>query len=197
MVVHPTGQSSNFAPAAKSLLRRDKKGSLRCRERGAGRRTTDSRSRSVAALRSLKPRTPPPCALSWRPVTKPRATIRELAAWSGEHRRTVVRHLVRAGVELRCFGLTDEQARTAVKLYRDGLRWPKSPASSMWLPARFARACCVGGADVVSGSSSAGADHAKDPVHGYYRWSVATLASRACVARVRHASSHRAETGAP
>lgn len=49
------------------------------------------------------------------------ATIRELAAWSGAHRQTVVRHLARAGVELRRLGLTDEQERAAVRLYRDGV----------------------------------------------------------------------------
>ncbi len=31
---------------------------------------------------------------------------RDLAAWSGAHRQTVVRRLVRAGVELRRVGLT-------------------------------------------------------------------------------------------
>jgi hypothetical protein len=40
------------------------------------------------------------------------ATIRELAAWSGAHRETVVRHLVRAWVELRRLGLSMVEART-------------------------------------------------------------------------------------
>jgi hypothetical protein len=33
----------------------------------------------------------------------------------------VIRHLVRAGIELPQRGLTDEQARTAAELYVDGL----------------------------------------------------------------------------
>lgn len=37
------------------------------------------------------------------------------------HPQTVVRHLVRAGVELRRLGLTDEQATAAVKSYREGM----------------------------------------------------------------------------
>jgi hypothetical protein len=49
------------------------------------------------------------------------ATIRELAAWSGAHRQTVVRHLVRAGIESRNQGLTCEQAKVAAGLYLDGL----------------------------------------------------------------------------
>ncbi|MGI9092184.1 MAG: helix-turn-helix domain-containing protein [Mycobacteriales bacterium] len=49
------------------------------------------------------------------------ATIRELAAWSGAHRETVVRHLVRAGVELRQLGLTEDRAQAAGSLYLDGL----------------------------------------------------------------------------
>lgn len=52
---HPTGQSSNLTPAAKSLLKRYKKGPLRCRERGAGRRITDLQGRNVAAVE--KPQT--------------------------------------------------------------------------------------------------------------------------------------------
>jgi DNA-directed RNA polymerase specialized sigma24 family protein len=36
------------------------------------------------------------------------ATIRELAAWSGAHRQTVVRHLARAEIKLRRLGPTAE-----------------------------------------------------------------------------------------
>lgn len=49
------------------------------------------------------------------------ATIRQLAAWSGAHRQTIVRHLVRAGVELRRGGLTDQQSELVRQLYSDGL----------------------------------------------------------------------------
>jgi DNA-directed RNA polymerase specialized sigma24 family protein len=49
------------------------------------------------------------------------ATIRQLAAWSGAHRQTVVRHLVRGGVELRRLGLTGELARGASDRYVEGL----------------------------------------------------------------------------
>jgi predicted transcriptional regulator len=49
------------------------------------------------------------------------ATIRELAAWSGAHRQTVVRHVLRGGVELRRSGLSSEQARLASDLDLEGL----------------------------------------------------------------------------
>jgi DNA-binding transcriptional regulator LsrR (DeoR family) len=49
------------------------------------------------------------------------ATIAELAEDAGLHRQTVIRHLVRAGIELPRHGLTDEQARAAAELYVDGL----------------------------------------------------------------------------
>lgn len=49
------------------------------------------------------------------------ATIRELARWSGAHRQTIVRHLVQAGVEQRCPGLTTEQVEAAQRLYECGL----------------------------------------------------------------------------
>jgi hypothetical protein len=48
------------------------------------------------------------------------ATIGDLAAWSGAHRQTVVRHLVRAGIELRRLGLTGKQAQIASDMYLDG-----------------------------------------------------------------------------
>ena len=119
--VHPTGQSSNLTPAAKSLIRRHKKGSLRWRKEGAGRRITDVRGPNVRTLE--KPQTSITPALRAELVARYEAgaTIRELASWSGAHRQTIVRHLVRVGVELRRFGLDDDQTKAAVKLYRDGM----------------------------------------------------------------------------
>lgn len=83
------GQSSNLTPAAKSLLRRWKKGSLRQREPGAGRRITDSRGRNVAALE--KPQTSITAALCADLAARYEAgaTLSELAAWSDAHRETV------------------------------------------------------------------------------------------------------------
>lgn len=49
------------------------------------------------------------------------ATIGELVEQAGLHRQTVIRHLVRAGIELPQRGLTDEQARAAAELYVGGL----------------------------------------------------------------------------
>lgn len=49
-LVHPTGQSPNLTPAAKSLIRRHKKGILRWRKKGSGRRITDFRGQNIAAL---------------------------------------------------------------------------------------------------------------------------------------------------
>lgn len=49
------------------------------------------------------------------------ATVRELAAWSGAHRETVVRHLVRAGVERLRLGLDGDESAKARQLYLDGL----------------------------------------------------------------------------
>lgn len=48
------------------------------------------------------------------------ATIRELAAWSGAHRQTAIRHLVRAGLELRCRGLSVDEAEAVGRLYLEG-----------------------------------------------------------------------------
>jgi hypothetical protein len=39
---------------------------------------------------------------------------------AGADRETVVRHLIRAGVQLRRLGLTEEQAMAAKRLYLDG-----------------------------------------------------------------------------
>jgi len=120
-MVHQTGQSPNLTPAVKSLIRRHKKGSLRWRKEGSGRRITDFRGQNIAALE--KRQTSITLALRAELIARYEAgaTIRELVAWSGAHRQTVVRHLVRAGVELRSLGLTAEQAKAAGELYRDGL----------------------------------------------------------------------------
>jgi len=118
--VHPTGQSSNLTPAAKTLLRRWKKGSLRWRDPALRRRITDRRGRNVAALE--KPQTSVTPVLRAELVARYEAgaTIRELAVWSGAHRETVVRHLVRGGVELRRSGLTEDQIKEAARRYLDG-----------------------------------------------------------------------------
>lgn len=116
----PDGRVLKPHPAAKSLLRRYKKGSLRWRKEGSGRRITDSRGRNIGALE--KPQTSIAPALRAELATRYQtgATIRELAEWSGAHRETVVRHLVHAGTELRRGGLTAEQAQTARELYAEG-----------------------------------------------------------------------------
>jgi len=119
--VPPAGQSPNLTPAAKSLLKRWKKGSLRWREEGSGRRITDSRGRNVAALEKRQTSITPAPRAELAARYEAGATIRELAEWSGAHRQTVVRHLVRAGIEFRQGGLTDEQSKKAEQLYRDGL----------------------------------------------------------------------------
>ncbi len=118
---HPAGQSPNLTPAAKSLIRRYKKGSLRWREAGSGRRITDRRGRNVAALEKRQTSITAELRAELAARYEAGATIRELAVWSGAHRETIVRHLVRAGVELRRLGLTEEQAAAAVVLYGDGL----------------------------------------------------------------------------
>lgn len=118
--MHPTGQSPNLTPAAKSLIRRHKKGSLRWREKGSGRRITDFRDQNVAALEKRQTSITPALRAELAARYEAGATIRELAAWSGAHRQTVVRHLARAGVELRRLGLTGEQAQNARDLYVEG-----------------------------------------------------------------------------
>lgn len=47
-------------------------------------------------------------------------TIKALAASYGVGKETIMRHLVRAGVQTRRRGLTDEQASEAKRLYEDG-----------------------------------------------------------------------------
>jgi DNA-directed RNA polymerase specialized sigma24 family protein len=119
--VHQTGQSPNLTPAAKSLITRYKKGSLRWRDRGAGRRISDFRGQNVAALEKRQTSITPALRAELGARYEAGATIRELAAWSGAHRQTVVRHLLRAGVELRRLGLTAEQADAAQRLYLEGM----------------------------------------------------------------------------
>lgn len=113
--MHPTGQSPNLAPATKSLLKRYKKGTLGRREPGAGRRITDHRGPNITAIGKRQTSITPAQAADLAARYWTGATIRELADLSGAHRQTVVRHLVRAGVELRS-GLTEGQAKTAKHL---------------------------------------------------------------------------------
>lgn len=119
--VHPTGQSPNLTPAAKSLIRRHKNGSLRWRKEGSARRITDFRGQNIAALEKRQTSITPDLRTELAARYEAGATIRELAAWSGAHRQTVVRHLIRAGAEFRQGGLTDEQSKKAERLYLDGL----------------------------------------------------------------------------
>lgn len=119
--MHPTGQSPNLTPAAKSLIRRHKKGSLRWREKGSGRRITDSRGQNIVALEKRQTSIGPALRAELAARYEAGATIRELAAWSGAHRQTIVRHLVRAGVEPRRSGLTDKQPEVVRQLYSEGL----------------------------------------------------------------------------
>jgi DNA-directed RNA polymerase specialized sigma24 family protein len=118
--VHPTGQSSNLTPAAKSLLRRYKKGTLRWRKEGSGRRITDLRGRNVGALEKPQTSITPAMRAELLARYEAGATILALAAWSGAHRETVMRHLVHAGFEPRQRGLTAEQVQTARELYVEG-----------------------------------------------------------------------------
>lgn len=119
--MHPAGQSPNLTPAAKSLIGRYKKGSLRWREAGSGRRITDHRGRNVVALEKRQTSITPELRVELAARYETGATIRELAAWSGAHRQTVVRHLVRAGAEFRQGGLTAEQSQKAEELYLGGV----------------------------------------------------------------------------
>ncbi len=119
--MHPTGQSPNLTPAAKSLIRRWKKGSLRWREKDSGRRITDHRGRNVVALEKRQTSITPTLRAELVARYEAGATIRELASWSGAHRETVVRHLVHARVEIRQRGLTIGQAEAVKSLYLDGL----------------------------------------------------------------------------
>jgi len=122
----PTGQSPNLTPAAKSLIRRHKKGSLRWCEKGSGRQITDRRGRNVAALEKRQTSITPAPGAELMARYEAGATIRQLAAWSGAHRQTIVRHLVRAGVELRRGGLTDQQSELVRQLHQTGSRWWRS-----------------------------------------------------------------------
>jgi len=114
--VPPTGQSPNLTAAAKSLLRRWKKGSLRWRQEGSGRRVTDLRGPNIAALEKRQTSITPAVLAELAARYEAGATIRELATWSGAHRQTIVRQLVRAGVEMRRPGLTAEQTEVTRQL---------------------------------------------------------------------------------
>lgn len=120
-LVHQTGRSPNLTAAAKSLLRRYKKGALRWREGGSGRRMTDFRGQYVAALEKRQTSITPALRAELAARYEAGSTIRELVVWCGAHRQTVVRHLVQAGIETRWMGLTDAQARSVPALYLDGL----------------------------------------------------------------------------
>lgn len=120
-MVHPTGQSPNLTPAAKSLIRRHNNGSLKWREKGSGRRITDRRGHNIAALEKRQTSIGPELRAELAARYEAGATVRELASWSWAHRQTVVRHLIRAGVKLRDTGLSNEQDQIARSLYVDGL----------------------------------------------------------------------------
>jgi len=94
---------------------------LRCREKGSGRRITDFRGQNITALEKRQTSIPRGVRAELAKRYEAGATIRDLAAWSGAHRQTVVRHLVGAGVEMRPLGLANEQAESARLLYLDGL----------------------------------------------------------------------------
>jgi hypothetical protein len=53
------------------------------------------------------------CVFRYARTFRSASIDRDLGAWSGARRQTVVRRLVRAGVELRRAGLTRKQAKTA------------------------------------------------------------------------------------
>lgn len=119
--MHPTGQSPNLTPAAKSLIRRHRKGSLGWREEGSGRRVTDLRGQNIAALGKRQTSISPALRAELVARYEADATISELAVWTGAHRQTIVRHLVKGGVELRWSGLTGQRSEEAKRLYSEGL----------------------------------------------------------------------------
>jgi predicted transcriptional regulator len=94
---------------------------LRWRQECSGRRITDFRGENIAALEKPQTSITPALRAELAVRYEAGATIRELAVWSGAHRQTVVRHLVRKGVKLRRSGLTDEQAKAAERLYLEGM----------------------------------------------------------------------------
>lgn len=66
-----------------------------------------------------------------------------MAAWSGAHRQTVVRHLARACVELRRLGLTTEQADAAERLYLERMTMVEI-AAEFDVAASTIRSCVLG-----------------------------------------------------
>jgi len=81
-----------------------------------GRQVPDPPVGLVSELKTLPPATVTALADAYRAG----ATINQLAARSGAHRTTVAAHLDRQAVPRRNRGLTDEQIRDAVHLYRSG-----------------------------------------------------------------------------
>lgn len=81
-----------------------------------GHRAPDPRSRLVSELKAL----PPVNITALADAYRAGATVSQLAACNGVHRTTVAAHLDRNAVPRRRRGLTDDQARDAVHLYRSG-----------------------------------------------------------------------------
>jgi Ni/Co efflux regulator RcnB len=100
---------------------RYKKGALRWREKGSGRRITDYRGRNLPAPEKPQTWIAPALRAKLAVRYEAGATVRKLVAWPGAHGETAVRHLVRAGVEFRRVGLTAEESAKATRMYLDGL----------------------------------------------------------------------------